>query len=297
MDSDLPLPKGVDLKVLLETLRNLSWGAADILRAYARGEQPPFGFSRTFNVNALDKGPVSTADLAVNNWLLKGFSLKFKNIDWAVISEESTGGISNNVDSDSYDWVWLIDPLDGTKDFIQGTGDYAIHLGLLYKGRPILGVVVIPESEELWFGVVGLGAWCENRSKGKTNSSFSNRKELADLILISSRNHRDQKLENLLSGFVLGGKKVKGSVGCKVVNILKGESDFYISLSGQTSPKDWDMAGPEALLISAGGRFTHVNGQELIYLSYDFSQKGCIVASHGKSHELICNSLKTKISK
>ncbi len=278
-------------------MRNLAWGAADILKAYARGEQPPFGFSRPFKVDNSDKGPVSTADLAVNEWLLDGFSSKFKDVDWLVISEESVSKKLKEENLLSSDWLWLIDPLDGTKDFIQGTGDYAVHIGLLYKGSPLFGVVLVPESDELWFGGIGIGAWCENRLRKRTNVNFGNRRELSELILISSRNHRDNKLEKLFNEFPLGEKKIRGSVGCKVVSILKGDADFYVSLSGETSPKDWDMAAPQALLLAAGGSFTHANCQPLTYEAYDFSQKGCLVASNGKNHKAICDSLQERLLK
>ena len=85
-----------------------------------------------------------------------------------------------------------------------------------------------------------------------------------------------------------GQTKNIGSVGCKVATILRGESDVYISLSGNTSPKDWDMAAPHALIESAGGVFSHADGTDLIYKNPTYSQSGCLIASHGKSHQIIC---------
>ena len=82
-------------------------------------------------------------------------------------------------------------------------------------------------------------------------------------------------------------KKI-GSVGCKVASILRGDSDVYISLSGKTSPKDWDMAAPQALIEAAGGIFSHADGSDLTYQNPNFSQSGCLIASHGKSHQKIC---------
>ena len=82
-------------------------------------------------------------------------------------------------------------------------------------------------------------------------------------------------------------KKI-GSVGCKVASILMGEADVYISISGKTSPKDWDMAAPPALIEAAGGKFSHADGTNLIYKNPNCSQSGCLIASHGKSHKKIC---------
>ena len=100
--------------------------------------------------------------------------------------------------------------------------------------------------------------------------------------------NQESKLVNLLSTLSFAETKKIGSVGCKVASILRGEADVYISLSGETSPKDWDMAAPEALLRSAGGLFTHVDLSQLVYNSGDLNQTGCLIASHGKSHQKIC---------
>ena len=69
---------------------------------------------------------------------------------------------------------------------------------------------------------------------------------------------------------------------------MRGEADVYISLSGKTSPKDWDMAAPHALIEAAGGMFSHADGKHLVYQETNYSQSGCLIASHGKSHQKIC---------
>ncbi len=108
------------------------------------------------------------------------------------------------------------------------------------------------------------------------------------MILVSSKNHQQPTLENLLATLCFAETKKIGSVGCKVASILRGESDVYISLSGKTSPKDWDMAAPHALIEAAGGMFSHADGTNLIYQQTNYSQSGCLIASHGKSHQKIC---------
>jgi 3'(2'), 5'-bisphosphate nucleotidase len=186
------------------------------------------------------------------------------------------------------EWLWILDPLDGTKDFLQGTGEYAVHLALVHQQRPVLGVVLVPEREELWIGVVGDGTWCENRSGERTPVRFSERKVTNELTLVASRSHRDQRLEQLITALELGDSHAVGSVGCKVATILRGETDLYISLSGKSAPKDWDMAAPEAVLLAAGGAFTHADGRELTYNTGDVRQAGCLIASHGKAHATLC---------
>ena len=284
MSNSAILPAGVSKEALLTELRRLSWGAADILRAYARGEQPPHGFQKALSVDNGGEGPVSAADLAVNQWLLEGLSGAFPDAGWTLLSEETAKEQLTEGEPLPAEWLWILDPLDGTKDFLQGTGEYAVHLALVRGNRPVLGVVLLPEADELWIGLVGDGAWCEDREGTRSSVRFSQREELSDLLLVASRSHRDDRLEKLIGELQLGGSKAVGSVGCKVATILRGETDLYISLSGRSAPKDWDMAAPEAVLLAAGGRFTHADLGDLTYNTGDVRQAGCLIASHGKAH-------------
>jgi 3'(2'), 5'-bisphosphate nucleotidase len=291
------LPAGIEEQHLLAELRRLSWGAADILLAYGRGEQPPYGFPAALSVEDGGEGPVSAADLAVNQWLLEGLAAAFPNAPWTLLSEETAKEQLTPGQPLAAEWLWILDPLDGTKDFLQGTGEYAVHLALARHGEPVLGVVLLPEMEELWFGLLADGAgaagaagraWCENRSGDRRPASLSPRRELGELVLVASRNHRDQRLEQLLAALALGDTRAIGSVGGKVATILRGETDLYISLSGKSAPKDWDMAAPEAVLRAAGGAFSHADGRALRYNDGDIRQAGCLIASHGASHRELC---------
>ena len=304
MPTALSLPGGIDQEALLAQLRPLCWGAADILRAYARGDQPPHGFAAALTVADGGSGPVTAADLAVNQWLLQGLEASFPDAPWTLLSEETAAEALQLGLPLPGEWLWLLDPLDGTKDFLLGTGEYAVHLALVQLGTPVLGVVLLPESEELWFGLLPQAsaaaaegapaqpfagsAWRENRSGERFAPQLSARRGTGELVLVASRSHRDSRLEQLLAALELGETRVMGSVGGKVATILRGESDLYISLSGRTAPKDWDMAAPEAVLRAAGGAFSHANGQGLSYNRGDGLQAGCLVASHGPNHAELC---------
>ena len=291
MSVDLYVPEDVELTTLLDELRNLSWDAADVLMAYARGESPPHGFSKYLSVEEGGDGPVSEADLAINELILSRLKSNFSTTLWDFLSEETSKEKTFKEVIFQKDWCWILDPLDGTKDFLQGSENYAVHLALMYKKIPKIGMVLIPERNELWFGIVGIEAWCENRNGIKKTISFSDREEISDLILVSSKNHQQSQLQNLIQILNFAKTKKIGSVGCKVASILRGESDVYISLSGKTSPKDWDMAAPHAVIQAAGGAFTHADGTNLSYQNSNFDQSGCLIASHGKSHEKICQKV------
>ena len=291
MSIDLVVPKEVELSTLLDELRKLSWASADVLMAYARGEEPPYGFPKSLTVEEGGDGPVSAADMAVNELLISGLKDNLTFNQWDILSEETSKEKTFQKDNYKKDWCWILDPLDGTKDFLQGSENYAVHIALAYKQKPKIGIVLIPEKDELWFGIVGIGAWFENRDGSKKHFSFSERKDISKLILVSSKNHQQSKLNNLLSNLCFGETKKIGSVGCKVASILRGEADVYISLSGKTAPKDWDMAAPHALIEAAGGIFSHADGRNIIYQKINYSQSGCLIASHGKSHQKICQKV------
>ena len=288
MSIDFVVPEKVDLSTLLDELRKLSWASADVLLAYARGEEPPFGFSKSLTIEEGGDGPVSAADMAVNEILITGLKNNLTFKDWDILSEETSKEKTFQREHLKKDWCWILDPLDGTKDFLDGSENYAVHIALAYKQKPKIGIVIIPEKNELWFGIIGIGAWLENRDGSKNHVSFSERKDLSKLILVSSKNHQQAKLQNLLSTFSFAETKKIGSVGCKVASILRGEADVYISLSGKTSPKDWDMAAPHALIEAAGGILSHADGRNLTYQKTNYDQSGCLIASHGKSHRKIC---------
>ena len=288
MSIDLVVPEEVELETLLGELRKLSWAAADVLMAYARGENPPYGFPKSLTVEEGGDGPVSAADMAVNELLISGLKDNLNFTEWDILSEETSKENTFKENNYKKDWCWIIDPLDGTKDFLQGSENYAVHIALAYKKKPKLGIVLIPERDELWIGIIGNGAWCENRGGSKKHISFSERLDISELVLVSSKNHQQSILQNLLSSLSFAEIKKMGSVGCKVASILRGESDVYISLSGKTSPKDWDMAAPHALIEASGGAFSHADGTNLIYKNRNYYQSGCLIASHGKSHQQIC---------
>ena len=293
----IKLPSGVDIKELINDLRMISWEAAEILLNYA--EIIKFSNNKTKiikNNNSLD--PVTLADLKVNDLVIKRIKDKYKGIDWEILSEENVKISSLDCNSDA-DWIWILDPLDGTKDFIQGTCNYAMHLALNYKKKPYLGIVLIPEKEELWISN-GEKVWCENKDGSKALPKISKNKSLEDMVLVSSKNHGNESLKNLI--FKINFKKVivMGSIGCKIASIARGESDIYICLSlpGGTSPKDWDFAAPEAILRAAGGKITNLDNENLIYGNTNFEQGGIIVASNDENlHEKRCLEIKDIIKK
>ena len=293
----ITLPNGVDINNLIEDLKNYSWEAADILINYS--EKIKDFKVKNEVLKSIDlNNPVTEADIKVNELIIKNIRENYLDIDWDILSEENVKNYQ--IENNKSDWLWILDPLDGTKDFIQDTGEYAMHLALNYQGRPYIGIVLIPSKNELWIAVEGK-VWCEKRKNKSFEKYLLKRsKSLEEMILVTSKNHRNDNLQRLIEKTNF--KKVikMGSIGCKVSSIIRGESDIYISLSlpGQSSPKDWDYAAPEAILKAAGGAITKINNQDLFYGRPNFEQGGIIVASNDNlRHETICSQLRELINK
>ena len=270
--------------------RAIGWGASDILRSYYRGEPS------TGNLNIQEKvgGPVTAADLAVNTYILEKLQASLGVEDFGYLTEETYQSQTSLPIDNS--WVWIIDPLDGTRDFIDKTGEYAIHIALVHQGRPVLAVVAWPEAEKLFYAIKDGGTFEETRNGSTTQVQVSDRNSLADLTLVVSRTHRDQRFNQLLQQLLCQNQRAVGSVGCKVATILEQKADIYISISGKSAPKDWDMAAPELILTEAGGKFTHLDGQPLKYNQGDVNQWGCLIASNGHCHEALCDRIQQSLA-
>ena len=291
------LPNGVLIDNLIEDLKIYSWDAADILLEYS--EKIKNLSERSEFLKSLDlNDPVTEADLKVNEIIINNIKDKYIDMEYEILSEENVKEESKTAIKKS-DWLWILDPLDGTKDFIQGTGNYAMHLALSYKKKVYIGIVLIPEKDELWISD-GQKTWCERRNNSTKKFNLSNANSLQDMIIVTSKNHRNDNLKKLIKAINFKKVIIMGSIGCKISSILRGESDIYISISlpGQSSPKDWDFAAPEAILRSAGGAITNIDNEELIYGGLPYEKGGIIVATNNReTHKDICLQVKEIIRK
>ena len=295
----MKIPLGLDIHNLIDDLRNFSWEASKVLLYYAK-EIKNIEEKRNIIKTKSNEDPVTLADLKVNELIIQRINQKYPNLDWGILSEENVKlNPENHLSNSCPEWLWVIDPLDGTKDFIQGTENYAMHLALNYKKRPLIGVVLIPEKDELWI-TDGKKLWCEKSDGSQKIINISKNKKLREMTLVSSKNHRNQSLEKLIERIDFKKVITMGSIGCKIASILRGESDIYITLSmpGKSCPKDWDFAAPEAILRAAGGAITNLNNEELIYCKKNFEQGGIIIASNNsETHESKCKEIKEIIMK
>ena len=284
----IKLPTGVEINKLIDDLRVVSWDASHILLQYSqilKDSSDKSNILENDNIN----DPVTKADLKVNELIIKQLTEKYEGVNWGILSEENVK-LPSYIFDKNYDWMWVLDPLDGTKDFIQGTSNYAMHLSLNYRQKPYLGIVLIPEKNELWIAN-GEEIWCEKKNRSRLKPKLSGNKSLREMVLVTSKNHGNKTLRDLIERIDFKDVKIMGSIGCKIASIVRGESDIYICLSlpKKNSPKDWDFSAPEAILKAAGGSITNIYNEELTYGKNNFEQGGIIVASNNNFlHEDIC---------
>jgi 3'(2'), 5'-bisphosphate nucleotidase len=235
-------------------------------------------------VNALDElEEVTAADREANELIVGRLKKEFP--DDGILAEEST-------DTDqrlAKDRVWLIDPMDGTKNFIARDGDFAVQIGLAIGGESVLGVVYQPVRDVLYRAARNGGAWIESSDKPSTRMSVSKQTKLVEMILASSRSHRSPRMEQVVSAFGFKREMRRGSVGVKIGLIAEQDADLYLHLSPST--KQWDTCGPEAILAEAGGRLTDLFGQPLRYNGVRVDNRNGIVATNGAAHEIVIAKL------
>jgi 3'(2'), 5'-bisphosphate nucleotidase len=267
---------------LLELLRPIVWGAVDILQSYYRGEQE-------LQIQKLESSPVTAADLAVNQHLLTELQSRLDAAEFGYMSEETY----QPGPPLPQPYVWIIDPLDGTRDFIDKTGEYAVQIALVHQGRPVLAVVAWPEAQKLYTATLGGGTFVENRQGERQQLWVSTQADPSQMRLVVSRSHRDQRFDALLRQLPTQLQTQVGSVGCKIATIIEQRAELYPSLTTKSAPKDWDLAAPELILTEAGGKFSHFDLTPILYNRGDAAQWGGFLASNGPAHVELCQQIQS----
>ena len=288
------LPQDIKQEELLDLTREIGWEVSRILNAYNQNIEKNDQFQRKLKILNLESGPVTSADIEISELVKKRIKEQYPNINWDFLSEED---VKNNQKLNfKSKWVWIIDPIDGTKDFIEQSGEFAMHMALTYESEIILSVVPIPSKNQLWMFFKDRGTWCETPNTKQNFIIPITLKDIPinDLTILTSKSHLSSDFESLLEK--LCPKKVVGlgSVGFKVVSILTGEASLYISYSSNNGscPKDWDMAAPFGLIKGAGGNFTDLYSNDLSFLKdNNFEQRGILVASLNQNHQEICKKI------
>ena len=262
------MSKRIDLSAELEFTRRLAHEAATIVNTFYTG-------SADVSYKAGDE-PVTEADRSANRHIVRRIQEAFPGD--GLLSEESQDDLSRL----EKDRVWIVDPLDGTKEFIARNGEFSIMIGLAIGGKAMLGAVMQPEPHLLYAGVVGKGAFLYEDDE-QIPLQVSDRADPQEMIMVCSRSHRPKVVDQLARDLHITRERISGSVGLKVSLISRQLADIY----PHPSPgcKEWDICAPQALLEAAGGKLTDCWGNPLTYNKADVRAHNGLIATNGHAHD------------
>lgn len=248
------------LPEVLETAKQLARDAGQIiLRVYEKD------FSVDYKE---DDSPVTEADRKANDLIVN--SLHEKYPECAILSEES----QSDYDRLKNDWCFIIDPLDGTKEFIKKNGEFTVNIALAFRGKPVLGIIGIPVAGELYYAVREMGAFYEKESNA-VKIRVSDR--TSDIRLMASRSHKSDKLQALIEKNNIRNVYTAGSAikGCL---IARGEAEVYYRF-GYTM--EWDTAAMQCIVEEAGGILRQMDDSEMTYNRVNnLNEKGFYIINH-----------------
>jgi myo-inositol-1(or 4)-monophosphatase len=245
------------MKSILDVVTQVSISAGEILKGYFKAEY-----------EIKDKGffnPVTTADYASNEYIEHELRDKYPDYGW--LSEET-------IDSDdrlSMERVWVVDPLDGTKEFIEGVPQFVVSIALTENGKPVLGVLHNPMTGETFTAAKGLGA----RLNGEP-IQVSQASKLSDAVIFNSRSETRRGEWKPFNGQFKELRPI-GSVAYKLGLVAANKGDMFATLKPKS---EWDICAGHCILNEAGANLCNVNGTEISYNEADVIRKPGLVAGN-----------------
>ncbi|MCH2023049.1 MAG: 3'(2'),5'-bisphosphate nucleotidase CysQ [Saprospiraceae bacterium] len=207
-------------------------------------------------IKKVDDSPLTAADKASNDVICKG--LKGLTLLYPIISEENKI-VPYNIRK-NYDYYWLIDPLDGTKEFIKRNGEFTVNIALVSKGKVVMGVVYTPVLKELYWAVYGEGAFLEK--EGKVEQIFAPKFTLQDkgINVVCSRSHLNEETKAFIDQLNEPNLVSKGS-SLKFLQLATGAAHLYPRVA---PTMEWDTAAAQIVLEEAGGKVLQYNTEDTV---------------------------------
>ena len=265
----------------LKTAIDLARKAGDcIMEFYEKGFEI---HQKILKINFVE--PVTEADKTAEEIIISGLKEAFP--DDGILSEEA----EDNLERLGKRRVWMIDPIDGTKGFVEKAKDFAVHIGLALQDQPVLGVVYQPALRRIFFASKGKGAFLSENEKSPKRLHVSEKTKFEEMTLVTSRLHRSQKLSEIFERLSFKDQIAHGSVGLKIGLIAEGKADVYIHLSPHT--KFWDTCAPQAIIEEAGGILTDLFGEKIRYNLPDAQNYKGILATNRAVRQKLVKSLRS----
>ncbi len=218
-----------------------------------------------------DNSPLTKADKASNAIIEKRLKEHFPDIP--ILSEE--GKEIPFEERKNWYMFWLVDPLDGTKEFIKRNGEFTVNIALIKNRKPVAGVIYVPVTNEFYFGDVENGSYKIDSNGKKKKIEVRGKSADDELIVVQSRSHAGEEENNFYSNYKVKERISRGS-SLKICMVAEGKADIYFR-GGPTW--EWDTAAGHAILLSAGGYFVNKDRTELVYNKEVIKNFGFIASS------------------
>ena len=238
-------------------------------------------YQRDFKISKKnDDSPITDADIKSNE-IIKEILLQTEHV---ILSEEDKDDQSRL----SKDTIWIVDPLDGTSDFIDKTGEFTVMIALIKNKKPVLGVIGWPTEKTFFVAQKGQGAFRYSNGEWK-KISVTTSAELSKCRIVGSRHHLSDKEKSFIKKL---GIKNFTSIGSslKVGKISSGEAEAYITTTNKM--KEWDSAASYCIISEAGGRMTDMLGNDITYNNKQVFHQNGILVTNGFIHDKIIKEFK-----
>ncbi len=232
----LPMDKQ---KLVSEVAQIARRAGAAVMSVYDNAEDMPIELKD-------DQSPLTLADKASNDIIMSG--LVQLDEKYPIISEESKQ--IPYEERREYEYYWLVDPLDGTKEFLKKNGEFTVNIALVHRDKPVLGVVLVPALNELYWAIKGGGAWLETNGETKQLKAATFTMDDPGLNVVCSRSHLSDDTKKFVDNLTEPNLVAKGSA-LKFLILAKGKAHIYPRL-GPTS--EWDTCPAQLVLEEAGGK-------------------------------------------
>lgn len=246
------------------------------------------------------EGPTTEADRVADLLIAERLSAVFPRSEYGYLTEESEDD-GKRLDRKR---VWIIDPIDGTKDFINHTDNFAIHIALVERDdeglyRPAAAVVYLPMLGRMYSAIRGEGAQRQIIPNPPQRSDWDNhrhpirvskRERIEQMRSVVSNANRTSRLMRLIHSLNLENFWHVGSLGVKLSIIAEGEAELYVNLA-LGKAKEWDTAAPHLILSEAGGMLTDLAGAPITYNKPDVYHRNGLLATNGPAHHLMLETI------
>ena len=227
------------------------------------------------------RDPVTEADRAANELICARLETAFPGTP--VVAEESPPERFANFRE--FERVFFVDPIDGTREFVQKNGEFVVMIGVLEGDRATASVIHAPATGIAWVGLLGYGAFELGPDGSRKPIRVSSTTELGESRLVSSRSHRTSELERVLAAVAAREVLQQGSAGLKGALVARGEAEAH--LAPRYAGQRWDVCPTDALVCAAVGRVTDAHGNAFDYRAASLSNDTGVLASNGLVHDAV----------